>query len=58
MNPEEKAQLDILCRRIQEEKDPQKFTQLLIQLNDLLERKEIRLGLKAKIQADPNPENA
>jgi hypothetical protein len=43
MTPEEKATLDALCRQIALEKDPQTFHQLLVQLNDLLERKEKRL---------------
>jgi hypothetical protein len=42
MTPEEKARLDILCRRIQEETDPHKATELLTQLNALLEKKEPR----------------
>ena len=40
MTSEEKAVLDALCKQIVAEKDPQAFHQLLVQLNDLLERKE------------------
>ncbi len=43
MNIEEKAELDALCKRIVEEKDHQKFIALVMQLNNLLERKERRL---------------
>jgi len=43
MTPEEKSELDVLCQRIQEEHDRDKFTELVTQLNDLLERKEKRL---------------
>jgi hypothetical protein len=48
MTPEEKAKLDVICGQIAVEKDPQTFQQLLVQLNDLLERKEQRLK-------EPNP---
>jgi hypothetical protein len=43
MTPEEKAQLDALCRRIVEEKDHETFVKLVQELNDLLESKEHRL---------------
>jgi hypothetical protein len=43
MTPEEKAKLDAICGQIAVEKDPQTFQQLLVHLNDLLERKEQRL---------------
>lgn len=43
MNAEEKAELDALCQRIVEEKDHSKFLDLVMQLNQLLERKERRL---------------
>ena len=43
MNAEEKAELDALCKRISEEKDHQVFMNLVMQLNQLLERKERRL---------------
>ena len=48
MSPEEKAQMEILCKRIAEEKDPAAFHKLIEQLNDLLERKERRLESKPK----------
>ena len=43
MTPEERALLEALVKRIVEEKDPATFHDLLVQLNDLLERKERRL---------------
>ena len=43
MNAEEKAELDALCKRISEEKDHRIFMDLVVQLNQLLERKERRL---------------
>jgi hypothetical protein len=46
MMSEEKSQLDALCKQIAVEQDPETFHQLLIRLNDLLERKERRLESK------------
>jgi hypothetical protein len=43
MTPEEREQMNRLCERIQIEKDPKIFMQLVDQLNKLLERKEKRL---------------
>jgi hypothetical protein len=43
MTPEEKAEMDVLCKQIVEEKDRNKFLALVLQLNNLLERKESRL---------------
>jgi hypothetical protein len=43
MTPQEKAQIDTLCKQIAVEKDPETFHQLIVQLNDLLEKKERRL---------------
>ena len=51
MTPEEKAKFDSLCQQIAAEKDPQIFHQLLVRLNDLLERKEQRLE-QSKPEAD------
>jgi hypothetical protein len=39
MTPEEKAELVVLCERIVAEKDPYAFHALIIELQDLLERK-------------------
>lgn len=43
MTPEERALMYDLAKRIAEEKDPATFNKLIVQLNDLLERKEERL---------------
>ena len=43
MTPEEREQMFALCTQIAVEKDPQIFTKLVEQLNDLLEGKEHRL---------------
>lgn len=43
MTSEEREKMNKLCRQIQEEKDPNKFTELIRELNELLEKKEIRL---------------
>lgn len=47
MTPEEKAEMDVLCKQIAEEKDGNSFLALVQQLNNLLDRKESRLqGLR------------
>ena len=38
----------VLCERIATEQDPDKFTQLVDQLNELLDRKDERLRLKGE----------
>jgi hypothetical protein len=38
MTQDEREQMDRLCRSIQTEKDPRRFTELVTQLNDLLEQ--------------------
>jgi len=43
MTPEEREQMFALCSQIAIEKDPQIFSKLVEQLNDLLEGKERRL---------------
>lgn len=43
MNAEEKTELDALCKQIVVEKDHQIFIALVMELNQLLERKEQRL---------------
>jgi hypothetical protein len=45
MTPEEREQLDYLCKRIAMEKDPQKFDSLVKELEALLEAKHERLQL-------------
>ena len=44
MTPEERTKMEELIRLIQDEKDHTKFTELISQLNTLLERKERRLN--------------
>ena len=43
MNAEERARMNWLCVRIQEEKDPRVFEDLVRQLNDLIEIKHERV---------------
>ena len=43
MTPEEREQLNALCKRVQEEKDPVKFGVCVHELNALLEAKERRI---------------
>lgn len=46
MTPEEREQMDRLCNRIQEEKDPEVFGQLVRELNGLFEVKHKRIRPK------------
>ena len=46
MTQEERQQMDHLCRSIQSEKDPHRFTELVKQLNDLLEQTHYRIDSK------------
>jgi hypothetical protein len=39
MTPEERERMNLLCRLIQEEKDPKQFGGLVNELEDLLERR-------------------
>jgi hypothetical protein len=39
MTPEEKEQIEKLCKQIETEQDPKKLTELLSKLNDLLHKK-------------------
>ena len=43
MTPEEIERMNWLCKRIQEEQDQQRFNELVVELNTVLERKERRL---------------
>jgi len=43
MTSEEREKMNRLCWLIQDEKDPDKFNELIKQLNELLEQKELRL---------------
>jgi hypothetical protein len=55
MNQEERQQMNRLCQRIQIEKDPKVFMQLVEQLNELLERKEKRLEQNSANSPDRSP---
>lgn len=50
MTPEEREQLEYLCKRIEVEKDPDTFDRLVKELSDLLEAKHSRIhpGHKTK----------
>jgi hypothetical protein len=52
MTPDEREKMHILCQRIAVEKDRQKFTELVDQLNELLEQKEARLERAGKPPAN------
>jgi hypothetical protein len=47
MTPEENERMNVLCRQIQTEKDQQKFTVLIEELNQLLAKKDERLQKQA-----------
>jgi hypothetical protein len=53
MAGEEKDEITALCNRVIEEKDPAKFHELVVQLNNLLERKEQRLEHKTIVELPP-----
>jgi hypothetical protein len=55
MKPEERERMNWLCIRIQEEKDPKTFDQLVRELNDLLEVKHERIHPEHKTKPDKNP---
>jgi hypothetical protein len=46
MTRDEREHMNWLCRRIQEERDPKKFTELLTELNHLLEKVELSSRLR------------
>lgn len=55
MTPDEVKRMKELCRQIAVEYDQQKFTQLLIELNELLEKKHGRLDQCSQSDAlDPH----
>lgn len=51
MTPEERQWMDQLCRMIQAEEDREKFGALIRELDDFLQKREIRL--KKKWAQDP-----
>lgn len=46
MTTDERQEMERLCHLIQDEKDPDKFMELIAQLNRLFEKKEQRLGIR------------
>lgn len=52
MTHEERERMNWLCIRIQEEKDPKIFDQLVYELNDLMEVKHERIHPGHKTQTD------
>ena len=55
MTPDEVERMNALCKRIETEKDHNKFSQLIIELNELLERKNNRLDHPSQPHIDPKP---
>ena len=53
MAGEEKDEITALCNRVIEEKDPAKFHELVVQLNNLLKHKEQPLAQNTKGQLPP-----
>ena len=57
MTTEERERMNWLCNRIQEEKEPNKFDELVRELNDLLEAKHERIHPEhhspARFPSDP-----
>ena len=49
MTPEERDRMAWLCTRIQEEKDPKVFGELVVELDELLTIKEQRLDEKRRL---------
>ena len=55
MTPDEVDRMKVLCQQIETEKDHNKFSQLLLELNELLERKNKRLAPATQPNTDPKP---
>jgi hypothetical protein len=53
MTAKGKDEITALCNRVIEEKDPAKFHELVVQLNNLLEHKEQPLAQNTKGQLPP-----
>jgi hypothetical protein len=51
VTPDEREQMAILCQRIAVEQDRDKFTELVDQLNELLEHKGRRLNAPPRTQS-------
>jgi len=54
MTPEERKRMNGLCNRIQEEKDPEIFDQLVRELNELFEVKHERIHPEHHLAAYPS----
>ena len=52
MTPEERKKMNDICTRIQIEKNPETFDQLVHELNELLEIKHERIHPEHKIKSD------
>jgi len=48
MTSEEREKMKRLCRLIQDESDPEKFTELIRELYEFLDRKELHLNRQAQ----------
>jgi hypothetical protein len=55
VTPEERQRMAMLCERIAAEQDRDKFTQLVDQLSELLDRKDERLRLTSNSSAPYGP---
>jgi hypothetical protein len=53
MTPDEVERMNALCKQIATEKDHNRFSQLLLELNELLERKNKRLDHPSQPNTDP-----
>ena len=61
MTREERERMNWLCKQIQEERDPNRFGQLIIELNELLAEKESRITSpqnNAKFESDVRQSSA
>jgi len=48
MTPQERARIEVLCSQLQIERDPQKFTEYVRELNELLDAKGRRFAEACK----------
>jgi hypothetical protein len=55
MTPEEREQMESLCKRIEVEKDPVTFDRLVKELNDLLEAKHTSASIPSGRPHRTNP---
>ena len=52
MSPEERERMNDICTKLQVEQDHDKFTQLMTELNNILECKEHRLEARDKHESE------